>query len=619
MTAPKAPLRYLLDRFASERWRTFAGGLVLLVLALFFQRVPALFVGVALDALLLNDRAYALPLVPAAWIPASTTGQALVTVGVLGTGILGESVTKWYGHLVYEEGTLRTLHEIRTEAYDTAASLSMNFHDERAGGDVLSVLHDDVANLRDLFYGVRDGVVYGGNVVSAFAFMLLLNWNLALVVAVLPAVIAATGRVYARLLEPHYDAVRESVGTMNVRLRDAVEGLGTVKAFTREPTERERMAAASGEYRAAKWSAIRLRVVYNRVSWVVAAVGIWGLFLLGGYWMLSGPPLFFTAELTAGTLLTFVLYTFSFLDPTRRLAVDVIDRFENARASSRRVLDVLESDDRIPERDDAPELVVDEGRVTYDGVSFSYATVERETLTDVSFSTAPGEFVGIVGSTGAGKSTLTKLLFRFYDPDSGTVRIDGQDVAAVDLDSLRDSIGYVSQDPFLFDGTVEENVAYATDVPHEDVVTAAKRAGAHEFVRDLPEGYATEIGERGATLSGGQRQRIAIARALVTDPPILVLDEATSHVDNETEVDIQRRLLSMSGERTVFAIAHRLSTVRGADRILVLDDGRLVEQGAHEELVAADGTYATLWRIQTGEIAASRADSPSRREEEVSG
>ncbi|MFC7081932.1 ABC transporter ATP-binding protein [Halorussus caseinilyticus] len=290
----------------------------------------------------------------------------------------------------------------------------------------------------------------------------------------------------------------------------------------------------------------------------------------------------------------------------------MINKYESARASSKRVVEILRNTDRLEEGDgDAEALTVTRGRVKYDEVCFSYPGAEDRTLEDVSFATDDGEFVGIVGSTGAGKSTLMKLLFRFYDADSGTVSIDGTDVTDVDAASLRDRIGYVSQDPFLFHGTVRENVAYATpSVSHEEVVTAAKRAGAHEFVQQLDDGYDTQIGERGATLSGGQRQRLAIARAIVDDPPILVFDEATSHVDNETEVEIQRSLLSMSEDRTVFAIAHRLSTVRSADRILVMDDGRLVEEGTHERLVERDGTYAKLWRIQTGEIAATRMGDP---------
>ncbi|WP_276280098.1 ABC transporter ATP-binding protein [Halorussus caseinilyticus] len=612
MSAHERPIAYLLNRFVETRWKQFGVGIGLLVLALFFQRVPALIIGVALDSLLLDRGTYALPLVPSSWVPSSTEEQALLTVGTLGIAIVAESALKWYGQLVYEKSTLETLHEIRTTTYATATGLSMSFYDEREKGDVLSVLADDVDNLSDLFAGVRDGVLYGGGIVSAFAAMLLLNWNLALVIAVLPFVIAALGRVYASLLEPHHDAIRETIGTMKGRFRDAIEGLSTVKAFTREPKERARVSNVSEGYKSAKWSAIRLRIVYNRVSWFVAAVGIWGLFYVGGHWILSGPPAFFTESLSPGTLLTFIMYTFSFLDPTRRLAVEVINKYESARASSKRVVEILRNTDRLEEGDgDAEALTVTRGRVKYDEVCFSYPGAEDRTLEDVSFATDDGEFVGIVGSTGAGKSTLMKLLFRFYDADSGTVSIDGTDVTDVDAASLRDRIGYVSQDPFLFHGTVRENVAYATpSVSHEEVVTAAKRAGAHEFVQQLDDGYDTQIGERGATLSGGQRQRLAIARAIVDDPPILVFDEATSHVDNETEVEIQRSLLSMSEDRTVFAIAHRLSTVRSADRILVMDDGRLVEEGTHERLVERDGTYAKLWRIQTGEIAATRMGDP---------
>ncbi len=605
----RTPVRSLLNRFARPRWRAFLGGLLALVVGLVLQRVPPLVIGVALDALYLNDRAYALPLVPASWIPEATDGQTLLTVGILGAAILGETAAKWYGSLVYEVATHRTLHEIRTAAYETATSLSMAFYDERDGGDVLSVLNDDVDNLGDLFFGARDGVRYGGNVLTAFAFMLVLNWNLALVLASLPVAMAALGRVYASLLAPRYTAVRESIGTMNVRLRDAVEGLSTVKAYSGESRERDRVAEASAAFKRSRWSTLRLRAVYNRVSWLVGAVGIWGLFLLGGYWILAGAPLGFSLSLTPGTLLTFIIYTISFLDPTRRLAVDVIDKLESARASAERVVSVFESDSRLAEPGGDRDLTVEAGRVEYDEVTVSYPSAETETLSDVSFAAEAGEFVGIVGPTGAGKSTLTKLLFRFYDPDAGHVRVDGRDVSAVSVESLRDHVGYVGQEPFLFPGSVSENVGYADpDADRETVVRAAKRAGAHEFVADLPEGYDTQVGERGVSLSGGQRQRIAIARALASDPSILVFDEATSHVDNETELDIQRRLRAASGDRTVFAIAHRLSTVRRADRILVVEDGRIVERGSHEELLERGGTYATLWNVQTGNLEALATD-----------
>jgi ATP-binding cassette subfamily B protein len=323
-------------------------------------------------------------------------------------------------------------------------------------------------------------------------------------------------------------------------------------------------------------------------------------------------------------MLTFVMYTFAFLDPTRRLAVDVIDGFESAQASARRVVSLLRSDDR--DRDDAvggrggdagaagapPEDAADAastadasaspvtaGRVEYDGVTFAYPGSEEPTLDGVSLTVEPGETVGIVGPSGAGKSTLSKLLLRFYATDAGTVRVDGRDVAEVDPRRLREAVGYVSQEPLLFHGTVAENVAYASpDASREEIEAAVRAAGAHGFVTDLPDGYDTGVGERGASLSGGQRQRLAIARALVGDPPILLLDEATSHVDNATELAIRERLAGTAGDRTTFAIAHRLSTVRDADRIVVLEDGRVVERGRHDELVDRDGTYAALYERQ---------------------
>jgi ATP-binding cassette subfamily B protein len=444
-------------------------------------------------------------------------------------------------------------------------------------------------------------MTFGGQIVVSFVFMALLNWQLALVLVSFPGALAVASRVYSRLLESRYTDVRESVGDVNARLADAIAGVGTIKANTQEDHERDRVADQSRAYLATNWATIRLRLAFNAATWGMGSLTTAGLFLLGGYWVLGGPPGFLTGSLTAGTLLTFLLYAQSFLVPVRQLATDVIDTYENAHASAKRVVSTLTSTRTID--DDGEELAVTDGDVAYDGVSFGYD--ETETLSDIDFTVESGEFVGIVGSTGAGKSTMLKLLFRFYDPDEGTIRIDGQDTSSATVRSVRDAIGYVSQDPFLFYGTVRENIAYAeTEADHEEIVTAAKLAGAHEFVTELEDGYDTEVGERGVKLSGGQRQRIAIARAILRDPEILVLDEATSHVDNETELQIQRSLDAIAGDRTTFAVAHRLSTVRDADRILVLDDGRLVESGSHEALLDRDGIYADLWRVQVGDFSA---------------
>jgi len=305
--------------------------------------------------------------------------------------------------------------------------------------------------------------------------------------------------------------------------------------------------------------------------------------------------------MTAGALVPFV----SYLQRMAWTAGDVpgvVRGYEQANAAAERVFGVQRADLSVEDPPDAAVLEDVEGAVAYEDVTYQYPVTDEPAIENVSFAVEPGETVGIVGPTGAGKTTLLKLLPRFYDPDAGTVRIDSTDIAGVTRESLRSTIGYVAQEPFMFDGTVRENVTYGTpEADDASVRAAARAAGADAFVADLPEGYETEIGQRGVKLSGGQRQRLAIARALVRDLKLLLFDESTSHVDNETEAVIQARMGDVISDRTTFIVAHRLSTVRDADRILIVDDGALVEEGAHEELLDADGLYATLWGVQVGQ------------------
>jgi ATP-binding cassette subfamily B protein len=302
-----------------------------------------------------------------------------------------------------------------------------------------------------------------------------------------------------------------------------------------------------------------------------------------------------------------------FVDPLAG-AGRIVNSYENARASAERIFDL--SDRPVTVRDGADAVALPRrrvrGAVEYDDVTFGYRP-DDPVISGVSVSVAPGETVAFVGPTGAGKSTLAKLLLRLYDVDSGAVRVDGVDVRDLSLGDLRRAVGYVGQDVYLFDGTVRENLTYgAVDATEEATVAAATAAEAHEFVSALPDGYDTRIGERGVKLSGGQRQRLSIARAMLQDPAILVLDEATSAVDTETELYIQRALGALTRDRTTVVIAHRLSTIRDADVILVVDDGRVVERGSHDDLVAVEGLYATLWRVQTGDVAGLPADRIAR-------
>jgi len=596
------PLAGLLWPYVRPRAGHYGAGLVTMLLARVPQRAPEVLIGVALDAVLYPGGTYSLPLVPQTVIPSGRLEQLWFTAGLLAGAVVLANFLDWASNWLTMRASLETVHDLRTDAYEATTALGMGYFDDRGSGDLTSVVFDDVNNVAGVVSAAKQAVLHVSRVVVTFAFMALLHWQLALAVLAVPVVIGVASRLYARALEPRYERVRENVGAINASVEDALSGIRTVKAFTGESKERARVGESSRAFRESKWETIRLKVGFDISTWTVNSVGTKTLFLLGGYWVLKGPPLFFTGPLTAGTLLTFMLYTTNLFGPVKEVLVEVIDRYEDSLASAKRVREVLDHPDATT-ADDAPDLDVTDGTVTFEDVSFTYESGADPAVSDVSFETEPGELVGVVGSTGAGKSTLLKLLLRFYDPDSGRVAVDGQDVTTVNRQSLREAVGYVSQDPVLFNDTVRENVAYADpDADDESVEAAAKLAGAHEFVVDLPEGYDTTVGERGVKLSGGQRQRIAIARALYRDPAILILDEATSHVDNETELRIQESLASLAGERTTFAIAHRLSTVRNADRILVVDDGELVGEGTHEELLDRDGVYADLWRVQVGDL-----------------
>ncbi|QLG49950.1 ABC transporter ATP-binding protein [Natrinema halophilum] len=569
------------------------------------QRVPPLIIGVALDSLLLHSQQYSIPLIPQHVIPTSQRGQLWFTVSVIVGAIILESIFDYMGRLAYERGTLEMIHDIRTSSYESVINFQMGYFDRTSTGDIMSVMNNDINNLKKGSEAIYQAIDFGGKLVFAFAFMVVLNWELALLVAIIPIGLALVSRFYAAVLQSHYTDVRASIGTINERINDVIDGITTVKTSNREDYERTQLRDTSEEYKQNKWSAIRIRLVYDSILYFFNSIGVWGLFLVGGYWIISGPPAVFQTTLTAGTLLTFIIYSKSFLAPVRNLAVRVIDRLQDASASAERIVSLFDSPEFSEKSRNENDMEFSEPSVEYDDVTFSYDGAEEVALDDVTLTAEPGQFIGIVGSSGAGKSTLMKLLFQFYQADRGEIRIDGQDISELDLGSLRQELGYVSQDPVMFPGTVRENIIYGSPAQRRDESTiqeAAKVAGAHEFIEALPEGYDTTVGESGSQLSGGQRQRIALARVFYHDPSVLVLDEATSHVDNETEMIIQQNLQGQFDTQTIFAIAHRLSTLRNADRILVFDDGEIVERGIHEELLEMDGLYANLWRIQTGEV-----------------
>ena len=601
-----APMRRLFGEYGREQAPQFAVGLAGSVVARLLDLLPPVLLGLALDAILRNDKAFTLLLVPDGWLPTTATGQLALTVGLIAGAFLLGAAFHWVRNWGWNAFAQHIQHAVRTDTYDKMQRLNMDFFADKQTGEMMSILSNDVNRLENFLNdGMNSAFRLSIMVLGIAAILLWINWQLALVALVPVPLIAYFTYRFIETIQPKYAEVRSSVGQVNSRLENNLGGIQVIKTANAESYESERVEDASRDYFDANWDAIGTRIKFFPSLRVISGVGFVLTFAIGGYWVLSvettgAAPWFFTEPLYTGEFVTFILLTQRFTWPMAQFG-QIINMYQRAYASAERIFGLMETPSRIAEAPDADPLTVTDGRVTYEDVSFGYD--DERVLDDVSFAVEGGETFALVGPTGAGKSTVLKLLMRMYDVDEGTVAVDGQDVRDVTIPSLRRAVGYVSQETFLFYGSVAENIQYGVfDADREDVVEAAKMAEAHEFIQNLPEGYDTEVGERGVKLSGGQRQRIAIARAILKDPEILILDEATSDVDTETEMLIQRSLDRLTEDRTTFVIAHRLSTVKDADEIAVLEDGRVVEQGTHEDLLAEDGLYANLWAVQAGEI-----------------
>lgn len=601
--AVERPIYRLFAEYGLAHRHWFVVGMTANAFARAASLVPPLVLGVAIDAVFpapgAGDAAYQLPLVPSAWLPTTDAAQFAFSVALIVGAFLATAVFTWVYGVTANNFAHRVMHDVRTDCYARMQQLDMPFFDDKQTGEVMAILNNDATNLeRFLDDALHDSARLVVMVGGIAAILLWLNPGLAMVTLVAVPAMAVLTRWFMRAVEPRYVAQRKAVGTLNTRLENSLGGMSLIKTTGTEEYENSRVTDASFEYFQRTMAMLRLNYIYRPGMELLAGLSFAVTFLVGGWWLAVGEaPLFLTGELSTGTFVTFILLSQRFVTPLAEVS-NIIDQYENARASSERVFGLMSIPATITDADDAVSLDSPEGRVTYENVTFGYEESDA-VLNDISVSVEPGETVALVGPTGAGKSTLLKLLLRLYDVDEGRIVVDGHDIRTVTLDSLREAIGYVSQDTYLFDGTIAENLRYgAFDTPRETVIEAAKAAEAHEFVTDLSEGYDTRVGERGVKLSGGQRQRLALARTMIQDPPIVVLDEATSDVDTETEAKIQRSLERLTEDRTTFVIAHRLSTVTNADRVFVLDDGRIIERGSHDELLTADGPYADLWSAQ---------------------
>ncbi len=587
MSERRHPLRRLISHLKHHQFTVLLASLCS-ILNKFWDLAPPILIGMAIDVVVQREESFL-----ANYGYPDPNEQFLILVGITVVIWVLESLFEYWWGILWRNLAQTAQHELRIDTYNHIQNLEMQWFSEQSTGGLMSILNDDVNQLeRFLDQGANDLLQLATTITVVGGIMFILAPEVALL-AVIPVPIIVIGSfIFQRRIGVRYKKVREEVGELNSLLNNNLQGITTIKSFTAEDRESDRVNSASQSYRNANRDAIRLSASFVPLIRMAILFAFTANMLVGGWMALDG-------ELDVGAYAIIVFITQRLLWPLTRLG-QTFDLYQRAMASTTRVLDLVDTEIGIVEGNEELENI--QGNIVFNNIKFTYP--ERETvLDDITFNIESGKTVGLVGSTGSGKTTLIRLLMRFHDPLSGQIEIDDKDIKGLTLNSLRGSIALVSQNTTLFPGTVRENIAYGKpNSSEEEILNAARIAEASVFISELPEGMDTNIGEDGHKLSGGQRQRLAIARAVLKDAPILILDEATSNVDNETEAALQRSIEKISVDRTTLIIAHRLSTIRNADRIIVLDSGSISEEGTHDELIKNNGIYSRLWAVQTGEV-----------------